>query len=122
MGIATMTKTIAFCELSQSLEELLAYHPLVVLNFTATWSGPCTCIKREVDRFAAADRQHLTVVEIDIDRNPITVQEIGVVSLPTVSIVWRQELLEQFVGLHACEHFEMAIARAYELEAFPAAA
>ena len=117
-----MPKTIAFCERSQSLEELLADHPLVVLNFTATWSGPCACIKCEVDRFAAAYRQPLAVVEIDIDRNPITVREMGIVSLPTVSIVWRQELLEQFVGLHACEHFEAAIARAYELETFPAAA
>ena len=117
-----MPKTIAFCEHSQSLEELLTEHPLVVLNFTAKWSDPCSCIKREVDRFAAAYRQHLTVVEIDIDRNPITVREMDIVSLPTVSIVWRQELLEQFVGLHACEHFEIAIARAYELEAFPAAA
>ena len=122
MGIATMPKTISFCERSQSLEELLAEHPLVVLNFTAAWSGPCSCIKREVDRFAAAYRQHLTVIEIDSDRNPMTVREMGIVSLPTVSIVWRQELLEQFVGLHACEHFETAIARTYEQETFPAAA
>ena len=117
-----MPKTIAFSERRHSLKELLADRPLVVLNFTATWSGPCNCIKREVDRLATAFMPNLTVVEIDTDRNPTTVREMGIVSLPTVSIVWRQELLEQFVGLHSCEQFETAITRAYELEVFPAAA
>ena len=117
-----MPKTISFCERNQSLEELLNACPLVVLNFTATWSGPCSCIKREVDRLAAPYRRQLTVVDIDVDRNPTTVREMGIVSLPTVSIVWRQELLEQFVGLYSCEQFERVIARAYDLETIPAAA
>ncbi|WP_017324409.1 thioredoxin family protein [Synechococcus sp. PCC 7336] len=117
-----MSNPIAFCERSQSLEDLLTQRPLVVLNFTAEWSGPCACIKREVDRLAAAYSQQLTVVEIDIDRNPNTVREMGIASLPTVSIVWLQERVEQFVGLHACEDFEAAIAKTYARQAFATAA
>ena len=117
-----MPNRIAFCERSDFLEDLLTQHQLVALNFTAAWSGPCNCIKHELELLASPYRQQLTTIDIDIDRNPNTVRQLNIVHLPTVSIVWRQERVQDLVGLISCKDIEAAIAKTCDLETFMAAA
>lgn len=55
---------------------------LTVIDFTATWCGPC---KAYAPVFAGASRQHRDVAffKVDIDQNPALAARFGILGVPT---------------------------------------
>merc|ERR1711924_267540 len=69
----------------QELDSLLKSTPsrqLVVLDFFATWCGPCKQIAPVFESMAAA-MPHVTFVKIDVDECKDIQSEYGVTSMPT---------------------------------------
>lgn len=52
-----------------------------LLHFTAEWCGPCRMMKPIINDIVA-DRNDLEYVAIDIDTNPETAQDYGVLGIP----------------------------------------
>ena len=54
-----------------------------VIDFYATWCGPCKMIAPLLDSIQQKYRGHLNVIRIDVDQDPATASSYGVSSIPT---------------------------------------
>ena len=55
----------------------------VLVDFFATWCGPCKMMAPVIDEVAAEKADAVSVYKIDIDENPDIAQKYGVMSIPT---------------------------------------
>jgi thioredoxin len=55
----------------------------VLVEFGATWCGPCKTVEPELKAFAAEMQGRVKVVTVDIDQSPMIAQAMGVRSVPT---------------------------------------
>lgn len=58
----------------------------VLIDFWATWCGPCRQVAPIVDAIATEHPQY-TVVKVDIDQAPALAQQFGVMSVPTLVVL-----------------------------------
>jgi putative thioredoxin len=70
----------------------------VVLDFTATWCGPCQELGPVLEKLAAEYAGRFTLAKIDIDRSQYLAMELGVQSVPAVFGVRDGRIVGQFVG------------------------
>ena len=70
----------------------------VLVDFNATWCGPCRMLKPVLEE-VAEERPDVKVVGIDIDENPELAREYSIYSIPCL-IVFRDGMeAERSVGL-----------------------
>jgi thioredoxin 1 len=75
----------------------------VLVDFWATWCGPCTLIEPILAEIAAA-RDDLRIVRVDVDANPRTVRRYGVMSMPTLMLFRGGEPVLRMVGARGRGH------------------
>ncbi len=90
-------------------EALLTYEGLVVIDFGASWCGPCRKIAPFIEQLAEEYSGRAKVVKLDIDQNKITPKKFGIRSIPAVLVFKGGELVESIVGVAPYEKFKSAI-------------
>lgn len=70
----------------------------VLLDFTATWCGPCKAIAPLLDQVAQEKSGKLKVFKLDIDQNMDTPNQFGVQSIPTLILFKDGKVVERRVG------------------------
>ena len=79
-------------------EVMQAQQPVLV-DFSATWCGPCKQLEPIVREIAGDYDGRLKVVKVDIDQAPNTAAKFGVMSVPTVLLIQDGAVKDQVVGL-----------------------
>lgn len=68
----------------------------VLVDFHATWCGPCKSMAPALEQYAKEMSGKLKIVKVDIDKNPHAATQYGVRSVPTLvlfkrgQLAWRQ--------------------------------
>ncbi|MEM6295572.1 MAG: thioredoxin [Myxococcota bacterium] len=70
----------------------------VLVDFWATWCGPCKAIAPHVEAVAEELTGKAKVVKMDIDSNPQTPAKYGIRSIPTLLVFKGGEVVDQLVG------------------------
>ncbi|MCC3768116.1 thioredoxin [Streptomyces sp. UNOC14_S4] len=81
---AATAPTVATVTDATFAAEVLASELPVLVDFTASWCGPCRMITPVLDRLAREESGRLKVVQLDVDANPRAQTAYGVLSMPTL--------------------------------------
>ena len=69
----------------------------VLLDFWASWCGPCRMVSPIVDEIAA-ERSDIKVCKINVDEQPELAARFGVMSIPTLVVMKNGKVINQAVG------------------------
>ena len=79
-------------------EAVLKNERPVVVDFWATWCGPCRMIAPIVEQIHGELGDKVKIMKMDIDENPSTPMSLGIMSIPTVIIFKDGKPAERTVG------------------------
>ncbi len=88
--------------------EVLKADKPVIVDFFATWCGPCKMQSPIIDEIAG-ERSDLIVGKVDVDENQDLAVKYGVMSIPTILVLKNGEVKKTFTGLTSKEDILGAI-------------
>lgn len=108
-----MSEPIALTDDNFSTEVLKASLPVLV-DFWATWCGPCRAIAPIVQELSREYEGRAKVCKLDVDTAEKTAAEFGIRSIPTLLIFKEGKVADQIIGVVAkaqiTEKLEAALA------------
>ena len=88
----------------QSFEkDVLQASKPVLVDFWATWCGPCLVQGPIVEEVANAVGDKANVLKLNVDENPTYAQKYGIMSIPTIMIFKSGAVVKQFIGVTSKE-------------------
>ena len=79
-------------------DDVLTSEKPVLVDFWATWYGPCKMVAPVLEEIASEHSEKLTVAKIDIDANPGIARDYNIMSVPTLLLFQGGRPVKQIVG------------------------
>jgi thioredoxin 1 len=70
----------------------------VLVNFWATWCGPCKVMSPVIQDLAREYAGQVTVGKVNVDEQPATAAQFGIQSIPTIKIFKNGQIVDQVIG------------------------
>lgn len=80
----------------------------VLIDFWATWCGPCRMIAPIIDEITEEYPQY-TVGKVNVDEQPELAREFGIMSIPTLVVIKNGRESTRIIGVHPKEQIVAAI-------------
>lgn len=78
----------------------------VIVDFWASWCGPCVQMSPILDAIDAEHGDKIQVVKINVDDNPETAQQYRITSIPAFKIFTGGEVVKELIGSRPKAVFE----------------
>ena len=78
----------------------------VVVDFWATWCGPCRMVAPEMEKLAEKYAGAVEVVKVDVDANPRLSQTFNIMSIPTIAFFRPGQQPMGVIGFRPLEQLE----------------
>ena len=79
-------------------DDVLSSNTPVLVDFWASWCGPCKMIAPVLEEIAGEKAGQLTVAKLDVDANPASARDFQVVSIPTLILFKDGAPVKRIVG------------------------
>lgn len=93
-----------YIEKENEFEEVIK-NDLVLVDFYATWCGPCQMISPILEEIEKENKE-VTIVKIDVDKNETLARKHGIMSIPTIEIYKKNKLVDKHIGFLSKEEIE----------------
>ena len=93
MGASTKTVTDATFD-----SEVLGSDKPVLVDFWAEWCGPCKMVAPVLEEIAVENADKITIAKVNIDENPEIARRYQIMSIPTMSVFAKGEVVKSIVG------------------------
>jgi len=84
---------------------------VALVDFWATWCGPCKRIAPTVEAVAAKYEGRVLVGKVDVDQEPDLAREFGVRGIPTLKVFKNGKVVDELVGVVSQRRIEAALDR-----------
>ena len=92
-----MSNSVEYLTTNKDLESVESN--CVVLDFTATWCGPCQMIGPEFQKLSNEDRfNHVKFFKVDVDQSPELCESFNIKCMPTFIFVKNKEKIDELQG------------------------
>lgn len=91
------SSTVTVTDDSFADDVLLSGKPVLV-DFWATWCGPCKMVAPVLEEIASEKSDAITIAKLDVDENPATARDFQVVSIPTMILFKDGQPVKRIVG------------------------
>jgi thioredoxin 1 len=88
---------------NQKLEDALT-KDLTLVDFFATWCGPCKMLGMELE-----DMKDTKILKVDVDEHQDLAQSHGVMSVPYVEIYKDKKMVTSFIGYKSKEEIQQIL-------------
>ena len=88
--------------------EVMETEKVVVIDFWATWCGPCKMMAPVVEE-VAKDYPDVKVCKVNVDEEPELSNAFKIVSIPTIVVIKNGEIIDSVVGYSPKEDIEKII-------------
>ena len=82
---------------------------ITVVDFWATWCGPCRMMSPIIDQLADENEGKATVGKVDVDEQPELATRFGIASIPTIIVFKNGEETARMVGARPKNAIQQAI-------------
>ncbi|MDD5662801.1 MAG: thioredoxin [Victivallaceae bacterium] len=88
----------------QNFSEEIAQGTIIV-DFWASWCGPCRSMLKIIDDLASSDKLQagVTIGKVDIDANPDLAAQFNVMTIPTLIVFKDGKEIKRFVGVQSAD-------------------
>lgn len=90
-------------------QEVMKNEKPVLLDFWATWCGPCQMQGPIIDEAAEKLADKAVFGKVNVDEQPQLAQQYGVMSIPTLILFKGGQTAKKVVGVHSLEQIEQLI-------------
>jgi thioredoxin 1 len=102
---------VAYIQDQAEFDTLLARTPLLVVDFTASWCGPCKLVAPLMQQLAEEYEGRISVYKVDLDTLPTLAKQFSIKSIPAVLYFQQGKVVESIVGLRPYENFRVVVDR-----------
>jgi thioredoxin 1 len=78
--------------------DVLEHDKPILVDFWAEGCGPCRQVSPILEEIAGEHADKITVVKLNVDENPATAAQYGVISIPTLNVYKGGEVVKTIVG------------------------